>query len=134
MAAGWLTALNLIPWKDVIEAAPGLARSAKGLFKRTQNGGSSSVDAAAAPPADHERGDGLPLAVQRLAALESRFAQAAELQKAADELLDSLASQNAVMVKAIDALDKRCQVLKVSLCLVGVVAVGALIWVAAIAR
>jgi hypothetical protein len=49
-------------------------------------------------------------------------------------LIDSLASQNARLVEAVDALDKRCQSLKVALCVVALLAVGTLIWLAAIAR
>ena len=132
MAVGWLTALKVIPWADVIEAAPGLAKSAKGFFKRTQEGVAPATDSAAMPPTGGE--DSLTHAMQRIAALESRLAQTGERQQAAAALIDTLASQNARLVTAVDALDKRCQGLKVALCLVAVVAIGALAWVAAIAR
>lgn len=132
---GWLTALKVIPWADVIEAAPGLAKSAKGFFKRTQESASSVADAAVVPPTGDAASDALAQATQRLTALESRLAQTAERQQAAAALIDTLASQNARLVEAVDALDKRCQGLKVALCLVAmVVAVGALVWVAAVAR
>ncbi len=134
MAAGWLTALKVIPWADVIEAAPGLARSAKGFFKRTQDAVSPAAEGTTVPPACSGDGDSLAQATQRITALESRLAQTAERQQAAAALINSLASQNARLVEAVDALDKRCQGLKVALCLVAVVAVGALIWVAGIAR
>ena len=132
--AGWLTALKVIPWADVIEAAPGLAKSAKGFFKRTQDGVPPAAEGTAVPPARSGDGDSLAQATQRISALESRLAQTAERQQAAAALIDSLASQNARLVEAVDALDKRCQGLKVALCLVAVAAIGALIWVAAIAR
>ena len=131
---GWLTALKVIPWADVIEAAPGLAKSAKGFFKRTQESAASVADAAVVPPTGDAASDALAHAIQRITALESRLAQTAERQQAAAALIDTLASQNARLVEAVDALDKRCQGLKIALCLVAVVAVGALIWVAAIAR
>ena len=132
--AGWLTALKVIPWADVIEAAPGLAKSAKGFFKRTQEVVSPPAEGTAVPPTGSGDGDSLAQATQRLTALESRLAQTAERQQAAAALIDSLASQNARLVEAVDALDKRCQGLKVALWLVALVAVGALGWVAAIAR
>ena len=134
MAVGWLTALKVIPWADVIEAAPGLAKSAKGFFKRTQEGVTPASEGAAVPPAASAEGLSLVQATQRINALESRLAQTAERQQAAAALIDSLASQNARLVEAVDALDKRCQGLKVALCVVAVLAVGALIWLAAIAR
>lgn len=136
--SAWLTALKVIPWADVIEAAPGLAKSAKSFFKRTQDSAPSAADATAGTPTGDAAvagaDDALAQATRRIAALESRLAQTAERQHAAAALIDTLASQNARLVEAVDALDKRCQGLKVALCLVGVVAVGALVWVATLAR
>ncbi len=134
MAVGWLTALKVIPWADVIEAAPGLAKSAKGFFKRTQDGAPSAAEDPAVPPTGGGDANSLAQATQRITVLEARLAQTTERQQAAAALIDSLASQNARLVEAVDALDQRCQALKVALCLVALVAVGALIWVAAIAR
>lgn len=134
MAAGWLTALKVIPWADVIEAAPGLAKSAKSLFKRTQEGATGSTGSTPPPPTDDVGADSWAQASQRIASLESCLAQTTERQQAAAALIDTLATQNARLVEAVDALDKRCQGLKVALCLVGVVAVGALAGVVAIAR
>ena len=134
MAAGWLTALKVIPWADVIEAAPGLAKSAKSLFKRTQEGAPTAPGNTAAPPVEDVGADAWAQASQRMAALESRLSQAAERQQAAAALIDTLASQNARLVEAVDALDKRCQGLKLALWLVAVVALAALIGVVAIAR
>ena len=134
MAAGWLTALKVIPWGDVIEAAPGLAKSAKGFFRRTQEGASGGAEGSRAPPPGGEGAGSLAQATQRIAALESLIAQTAERQQAAAALIDSLASQNAQLVKAEDALDKRSQGLKLALGLVALVALGALIWVAGLAR
>lgn len=134
MAVGWLTALKVIPWADVIEAAPGLAKSARSLFKRTQDGVPAAAEGMAAPPADHGDTSSLAQAVQRVAALESLLVQTTERQHAAAALIDTLATQNARLVEAVDALDKRCQGLKVALFVVAVVAVGALIGVAVIAR
>lgn len=134
MAAGWLTALKVIPWADVIEAAPGLAKSAKSLFKRTQEGATGSTGSMPPPPADDGSADSWSQATRRIASLESSLAQATERQQAAAALIDTLATQNARLVEAVDALDKRCQGLKLALWLVAVVALAALIGVAAIAR
>lgn len=134
MAAGWLTALKVIPWADVIEAAPGLAKSARSLFKRTQEGATGSTGSTPLPSTDDVGTDSWAQASQRIASLESLLAQATERQQAAAALIDTLATQNARLVEAVDALDKRCQGLKLALWLVAVVALAALIGVAAIAR
>ena len=134
MAAGWLTALKVIPWADVIEAAPGLAKSARSLFKRTQEGATGASGSTAAPAADDSGVEPWAQAAQRIAALESRLVEATERQQAAAALIDTLATQNARLVEAVDALDQRCQGLKVALCVVGVAAVGALLGVIVIAR
>lgn len=133
MAIGWLTALKLVPWADVIEAAPGLAKSARGLFKRTQEAAPATVDVVA-PSAHGSDADALVQATQRLAALDALLAQAIERQQAAAELLDKLASQNARMVEAIDALGRGYRTLKTWLIVVSVIAISALVWVASIAR
>lgn len=134
MAIGWLTALKLVPWADVIEAAPGLAKSARGLFKRTQDAAPTAADVAAAAGASARSGDTLAQATQRIAVLEASLARAIERQQAGAELLDKLASQNAEMVTAIDVLGKNSQALRGWLIAVGIVAIAALVWVAFIAR
>ena len=134
MAVSWLTALKAVPWADVIEAAPALAKSAKGFFKRTQESAPSAVDSAEPPVASGDPGDAWAQAQQRIAALESQLAQVAERQHAAAALIDTLATQNARLVAAVDVLGKRCQALKWALWGVALVAVGALVWVAVLAR
>lgn len=133
MAIGWLTALKLVPWADVIEATPGLVKSARGLLKRTQEAAPAAANVASPAPSAHG-GDALAQATQRIAALEAQLAQAIERQQAVAELLDKLASQNAQMVEAIDALGKRGQALKGWLIAVSLVAIAALAWAASIAR
>ena len=34
MAIPWITALKMVPWGDVIEAAPSVIKTAKGLLKK----------------------------------------------------------------------------------------------------
>ncbi|MFM9916408.1 MAG: hypothetical protein ACKVOX_11420 [Rhizobacter sp.] len=134
MAAVWLQALKVIPWGTVIDAAPGLAKSARGFFKRTQEAAQAASDSATEPSASMEDGDPLDSATRRIAALEACLAQATERQQVAAELLDSLAAQDARLVEAIDALRKRVQVLWIGSVLMAVGLVGSLIWVASIAR
>lgn len=131
--AAWLQALKVIPWGNVIEAAPGLAKSARGFFKRTQEA-AATADHAAAPPAGADEGDPLADAKRRIAALEGGLAQATERQQAAAELLDSLAAQNARLVEAVDALRQRVRSLTVAAVVLAGALIGTVIWVASIAR
>lgn len=135
MAVSWLTALKAVPWADVIEAAPGLAKSAKGFFKRTQDTSVPAADSAAVPPAMGGADDAAwAQAHQRIAALESRLAQVAERQHAAAALIDTLASQNAQLAAAVEVLSRRCRALKLTLWAVVLVVSSALLWVAFAAR
>jgi len=46
MAIGWLTALKLVPWGDVIEATPQAVKAARALLqKRKENQAEPTVDA-----------------------------------------------------------------------------------------
>jgi hypothetical protein len=133
MAAVWLQALKVIPWGTVIDAAPGLAKSARGFFKKTQEAAQAAADSATAPPSCADEGDPLALATRRIGALEGALAQVTERQQAAAELLDALAAQNAQLVEAIDALRRRVQILVFAVAVLAVGCAGALIWVASIA-
>lgn len=134
MAAVWLQALKVIPWGTVIDAAPGLAKSARGFFKKTQEAAQAAADGATVPPPSAEVGDPLAAATRRIGALEVQLAQATERQQAAAELLDSLAVQNARLVEAIDALRKRVQLLVIAVVVLAAGGIAAWMWVASTAR
>ena len=134
MAAVWLQALKVISWGTVIDAAPGLARSARGFFKKTQEAAQAAADSATASPSGADEGDPLALATRRIGALEGALVQATERQQAAAELLDSLAAQNARLVEAVDALRRRVQGLLIAVVVLAAAGVATWIWVASIAR
>lgn len=101
--AGWLTAFKVIPWADVIAAAPTVVRGAKKLWDSAKNQVPEGVQAAA---------PGSPEA--RLQVLE---AQSADLRKelaASSELINSLAEQNARLVEAVGILRLRTRALLVT--------------------
>ncbi len=133
MAAVWLQALKVIPWGTVIDAAPGLARSARGFFKKTQEAAQAAADSATASPSGADEGDPLALATRRIGALEGALAQATERQQAAAELLDSLAAQNARLVEAVDVLRRRVQGLLIAGVVLAAAGVATWIWMASIA-
>jgi hypothetical protein len=101
----WLTALKVIPWADVIAAAPVVTKGARKLFQRTQEAPALPE----APPA------GAPLAAAvdpaRVRALEAALAQLAAQQQASAQVLESLADQNAQVVQAIEILRMRLRLL-----------------------
>ena len=125
MALGWMTALKLVPWGDVIEATPKIVKGAKKLFTSTRE--AAKPGAAATPvPAITD-----PKAVAALAhALQAQVATLEKEQRDSAELIASLAEQNAKIVTVVDGLQKRVRLLSAT-CLVLVVSVGILVvWAA----
>ncbi len=119
MAIGWMTALKVIPWGDVIEATPGIVKNARRIFTRSQQ-----AEEAATSPSTTSPGD--PSA--RIAHLESSLAQLAEQQKASAQLIETLAEQNARIVAAIDTLRVRTRVLSVACVLLTAACAALAVW------
>src|SRR5688572_5580937 len=93
---GWISVFRVVPWMELIAAAPAIARGARKLWTgvRTQ------------PQAETPHGTG-----ERLERLES---EAAELKKdlaASSELIKALAEQNERLVEAVGILRARVRVL-----------------------
>lgn len=97
MAISWITALKLIPWRDVVENAPTVLRTARNLWNKEQ------------PE---------PLLQQEVASLREEARRAAEV-------IESLAEQNTRLVQAVEILRVRTRVLTYALgaVTVGLVAV-----------
>jgi hypothetical protein len=114
VAISWISALKVIPWGDVIEAAPGLVKGARKVFTRTQPEPVVVQDPAAPPQ-------------QRIEQLEAAVARLGEQQQAAAALIESLAEHNAKVVEAIERLRLRSRLL-MGTCAVLLAAVGTLAW------
>jgi hypothetical protein len=114
VAISWISALKVIPWGDVIEAAPGLVKGARKVFTRTQPEPVVVPDPAAPPH-------------QRIEQLETAVARLGEQQQAAAALIESLAEHNAKVVEAIERLRLRSRLLT-SACVLLLATVGALAW------
>lgn len=119
MAIGWMSALRVIPWGDVIEATPGIVKGARKMFSRTQE--TTAPDAA---PAASPAGTDWPA---RVAELEARLVQMAEQQRASAQLVETLAEQNARIVEAVEILRVRTRLL-IGACGVLALALAALVW------
>ncbi|GAB4554706.1 MAG: hypothetical protein IV105_12075 [Rhizobacter sp.] len=116
MAIGWLTALKVIPWSDVIEATPGIVKGARKIFNRGQQ---ADVPAPAAP--------GAP-APDRVALLETALAQLHEQQQASAQLIETLAEQNARIVEAVQILRVRTRLLMVVSGVLALLLAAAVLW------
>ena len=126
MAAGWVAALKLVPWGDVIEATPQILQAAKKLLGTTQKG---NADAAACALEGGAGGEtAMPVALQ-LQHLRDRVAQLEREQQESAVLIQSLAEQNAQVVRAVEVLRQRQQRLTVAAGILAVACTGLLVWV-----
>jgi hypothetical protein len=119
MAIGWMSALKVIPWGDVIEATPNIVKGARKIFARTQQAEAPVAHPAAATSAD------LPA---RVAQLESSLTQMAEQQKASARLIETLAEQNARIIEAVEILRMRSRLLTGACAVLLVALVGVAAW------
>ena len=125
MAAGWVAALKLVPWGDVIEATPQILQAAKKLLGTTQKG---NADAAAGALEGGAGGEpAMPVALQ-LQHLRDRVAQLEREQQESAVLIQSLAEQNAQVVRAVEVLRQGQQRLTVAAGILAVACTGLLVW------
>jgi hypothetical protein len=109
--AGWITAFKVIPWADLIAAAPTVVKGAQKLW--------AAVRKQDAPPVAGQA----PEAGQR--ALEAQVEELRKELAAASELVTRLAEQNGRLVEAVDVLRVRTRLLLV-VCVVMAAAVAGL--------
>ena len=126
MAAGWVAALKLVPWGDVIEATPQILQAAKKLLGTTQKGNADAAAGALEGGADGE--PATPVALQ-LQHLRDRVAQLEREQQESAVLIQSLAEQNAQVVRAVEVLRQRQHRLTVAAGILAVACTGLLVWV-----
>ena len=101
--AGWLTAFKVIPWGDVIAAAPTVARGAKKLW-----------DSIREQPAGPPEGPAPDSPESRLQMLEAQLADLRKELAASSEIVSTLAQQNERLVEAVGILRVRTRALLVS--------------------
>ena len=132
MAISWVTALKLVPWGDVIQAAPHVVKAAKGLLKKTDGDPDTPADtgtpASGAPQvgAPHSAGE---LALQHIAQLEARVAQLEQAQHASAQLLEQMAQQQSQIVQTVGLLRTGATRLAWACAVLGVAVVGLLVYV-----
>ena len=103
---GWLGALKLVPWSEVMEAAPDLVRGARRLFRREQDLAAEAQAQAgdAHAPAQPEPVELLQDRVQQLTAQVELMAQQ---QRDVAALVEVLTEHNARLVEAVQTLKLR---------------------------
>ena len=124
MPVGWVTALKLVPWGDVLEATPQILQAAKKLLGSTRQG---TADAAAGTLAGAGDAATPPVALQ-LQQLRERVARLEQEQQESAVLIQSLAEQNAQVVQAVEVLRLRNQRLTAAIALLGAVCAGLIVW------
>lgn len=106
MAISWVTALKLVPWGDVIQAAPSVLKAAKGLLKKDSEQALDAAEQAAFPDAATPAlaSNSGELALQQVAQLEARVQQLEAAQRASHQVLEKMAEQQAQIVKTVGLL------------------------------
>ncbi len=105
MAISWVTALKMVPWGDVIQAAPSVLKAAKGLMKspeQTQEEAEQAASLHAAQPSLASNAG--ELALQQVAQLEARIQHLEAAQRASNLVLEKMAEQQAQIVKTVGIL------------------------------
>ena len=126
MAAGWVAALKLVPWGDVIEATPQILQAARKLLGTTQKGNAEAAAGALEEGAGGE--PAIPVALQ-LQHLRDRVARLEQEQQESALLIQSLAEQNAQVVQAVEVLRQRHRRLTVAVGVLAAGGIGLLVWV-----
>lgn len=132
MAIGWVAALKLVPWGDVIQAAPHVLKAAKGLLNKSPAEDEAAAMAAAAThPSEiaapaHNAGE---LALQHVAQLEARVTQLTQAQHASAELLQQMAEQQSQIVQTVGLLRTGATRLAWACGVLSVVVIGLLIYI-----
>lgn len=96
MALGsFITALKVVPWADVISAAPAIVKGARKIFTRAEE------PAPVVPPGADQN--------ERLRLLETRVQEMAAREQESVKVIAALAEQNAAVVDALGVLRARAR-------------------------
>lgn len=128
MAIGWISALKVIPWKDVLEAAPGMVKGAKRLFTAAKAETNSQPIADSSPTTVSFDAEGLATLDSRVRHLQAKVFELNSEQNSSAKLIKSLAEQNARVVNAIEVFRVRIKIL-IYVCVLLGIALSTLIFV-----
>ena len=111
MAIGWISALKVIPWKDVLEAAPGMVKGAKRLFTAAKAETNSQPMADSSSTMVSFDAEGLTNLDSRVRHLQAKIVELNSEHNSSAKLIKSLAEQNARVVNAIEVFQVRIKIL-----------------------
>jgi len=127
MAFGWITALKIIPWKDVLESAPHIVKAAKNLYAGTRTNASNLSETPNSPTSTSDS-ESLGSLNPRLHKIEAKILELSDEQESSVELIRSLAKQNARIVEAIEVLRVRTKILLITCISFGGMLAGLVFW------
>ena len=131
MAISWVTALKMVPWGDVIQAAPSVLKAAKGLMKKSPEKELEEATQAAHPHAQPALASNAgELALQQVAQLEARIQHLEAAQRASNQVLEKMAEQQAQIVKTVGILRTGATRLAWACGVLSVVTLGLLVYIA----
>ena len=130
--AGWITALKLVPWSEVIKATPQVVKAAQSMLKKTdaqeeareQQAGTGGASQRISAPSS--AGEQALLLIQQQ---EERIAQLEQAQRQSLEIIEKLAQQNTQIVATVGALRTGAQRLEWACGILGVCLIGLTIYV-----
>ncbi len=108
MAFSWIAAFKIIPWTDVIAAAPTVARAARDVWRGISK---TRVDEPVASPNEDAAGRAPPTMEEDIRALRAELADTRAQLLSSSEVLRALAEQDEKLIAAIEVLRVRTRVL-----------------------
>jgi hypothetical protein len=127
MAFGWITALKIIPWKDVIESAPHIVKASRNLYAGAKANASNPTDAQDSP-SDISNSEISGNYDSNLRKIELKIQHLSSEQESSVELIRSLAQQNVRIVEAIELLRVRTKILLITCVVLGGFLAGLVYW------
>jgi hypothetical protein len=102
MAIGWLTVLKMVPWGDVIENAPKVASGAKKLWQTVGKKPVVATPAASGQEVLRAESPAVAALQSQVAELQVAVADLHQQMLVSSELIQSLADQNAQLIKRVE--------------------------------
>lgn len=121
MAAGWIAALKMVPWADVVGSAPVVADGAKKLWNAVARKKASPASGEITP--DVPAGAGTMARMEaKVAALESKVSELEHEMLSSSEVIKALAEQNARLIQMLDLFRRRQRLLMIAGALLAIAA------------
>lgn len=127
MALGWLTVLKMVPWDDVIKNAPKVADGAKKLWGAVAKKPPATQTLYGHQPPHVSDEPSLAQLQQQLDTAMSEIANLHQQMLASSSLIQSLAEQNAQLIKRVETNRLRLLVLSAALMVLVLAAIVAAI-------